>query len=155
MVEETSDEQSKQPLPRRSVLERIKPLGARGYMFTSTQKNDGLSSRSSVFQRIQRDGLPNQEHSSVSSVYQNHKMIRLTQAFVLQDITTYGEGPKRLRKETDDINEIRSIVHSRMMRKTHWEIQTEGKLKIRRRTIIHTKSAPQATLDDDDDDDDK
>ncbi|KAL3509477.1 hypothetical protein ACH5RR_028878 [Cinchona calisaya] len=68
-AEETSDEQSKQPLPRRLVLECVEPLGARGLVFDrisiSTQENDGLSSRSSVFRRIQRDCLPSQEHSSV------------------------------------------------------------------------------------------
>ncbi|KAL3499964.1 hypothetical protein ACH5RR_039057 [Cinchona calisaya] len=41
-------------------------LMANAEIGTSIQENDGLSSRSSVFQRIQRDGLPNQEYFSVS-----------------------------------------------------------------------------------------
>ncbi|KAL3533320.1 hypothetical protein ACH5RR_006841 [Cinchona calisaya] len=69
-VTETIDEQSKQPSPQRLVLEHIEPLGARASVFdrigTSTQENDGLSSRSFVFQRIQRDGLPKKEYSIVS-----------------------------------------------------------------------------------------
>ncbi|KAL3509999.1 hypothetical protein ACH5RR_029400 [Cinchona calisaya] len=190
-IEETSDEQKKQPSPRRSVLERIEPLGARVFVFdrigTSTQENDGLSSRSSVFQRIQRNGLPNQEHSSVSShlslprpqddqldsslrpsVFHwlkeskdyESKPDGSSQKSVFEriggrDIKAYGKGLKRLRKETDDNNEIRRTVPSCMMRKTRWEIRIEGMLKIMRRTIIHTKSVPHAILDDDDDNDDE
>ncbi|KAL3535108.1 hypothetical protein ACH5RR_003569 [Cinchona calisaya] len=37
-------------------------------------RNDGLPSRSSMFQRIQRDGLPNEEHSSVSGRLNSPKL---------------------------------------------------------------------------------
>ncbi|KAL3537721.1 hypothetical protein ACH5RR_001087 [Cinchona calisaya] len=51
--EDTSDEQSKQSSPQRSVLERIEPLGAQASVFdrigTSIRKPDGLSSRFFAF----------------------------------------------------------------------------------------------------------
>ncbi|KAL3516337.1 hypothetical protein ACH5RR_023239 [Cinchona calisaya] len=100
MVEEMSDEQSKQPSPWRSILKCIKPLGARVSVFdrkgTSTQENDGLFSTSSVFQRIQRDGLPNQENSSVSG--------RLNSSKLQDDQNDSGLHPSvfhRLRKSKD------------------------------------------------------
>ncbi|KAL3498019.1 hypothetical protein ACH5RR_040751 [Cinchona calisaya] len=67
-----------------------------------------------------------------------------------RDIIAYGKGLKRLREEVEDSNAILSIVPSRMMLKTHWEIQIEGMLKIKRFTIVHTKPIPQAILHNDD-----
>ncbi|KAL3502074.1 hypothetical protein ACH5RR_036523 [Cinchona calisaya] len=70
-VEEASDEQGKQLSPQKLVLDHIELLGTRASVFDrigiSIQKkrNNGLSSRSSMLQRIQMDGLPSQEHSSI------------------------------------------------------------------------------------------
>ncbi|KAL3507476.1 hypothetical protein ACH5RR_032858 [Cinchona calisaya] len=130
-----------------SVEEKLTSMARTG---TSTQENDGLFSRSSVFQRIQRNGLSNKEHSSISgcqsspkpqddqldvglhpSVFHRLRESKdykskpegLSQKSVLEmiggrDIKANGKGLKRLRKEADDSNEIRSTVPSRMMRKT-------------------------------------
>ncbi|KAM1027360.1 hypothetical protein ACFX2A_041136 [Malus domestica] len=140
------DKEEPQPAPQASVFDRMNhprpkvpaPKLIGGQNRTSVFKRLNTSaSRSSVFKRLSK---PKKQSNTTSFPPRQSVMERLEEA----------KEPSRRRKTTPEVekidrlaekDDVRSSIPSRMKRQAILEVNTVGSLKVKRRTIIHTRQS--------------
>ncbi|KAM3016254.1 hypothetical protein FF2_000296 [Malus domestica] len=140
------DKEEPQPAPQTSVFDRMNCSRPR----VSAPKLIGSQNRTSVFKRLntsasrsfvfKRLSKPKKQSNTTSFPPRQSVMERLEEAKV----------PSRGRKTTPEVekidrltkkDDVRSSIPSRMKRQVILEVNTIGSLKVKRRTIIHTRQS--------------
>ncbi|KAM2137859.1 hypothetical protein ACFX1Q_009985 [Malus domestica] len=92
------------------------------------------TSQSSIFERLSKP----KKQSNTANPYSHRLALER-----LEDSKKFSRNRETMSKEEKldrlaEKNDIRSSIHSRMKRQSILEVDTNGPLKVRRRTIIHT-----------------
>ncbi|KAB2611505.1 hypothetical protein D8674_019537 [Pyrus ussuriensis x Pyrus communis] len=140
------DQEEPKPSPRTSVFDRMSHSSSR----TSVLNRIGGQDRTSVFKRLNAP-------TSQSSVFERLLKLKKQSNTVISPLRRSAsekfednEKPFGKRKTTpkeeklDGLGEkddVRSLIPSRMKRQAILEVDTKGPLKVRRRTIIHTRQS--------------
>ncbi|KAB2615234.1 hypothetical protein D8674_021822 [Pyrus ussuriensis x Pyrus communis] len=140
------DQEEPKPSPRTSVFDRMSHSSSR----TSVFNRIGGQDQTSVFKRLNAP-------TSQNSVFERLLKLKKQSSTVISPLRRSAsekfednEKPFGKRKTTpkeeklDGLGEkddVRSLIPSRMKRQAILEVDTKGPLKVRRRTIIHTRQS--------------